>query len=167
MKHKTRKKHALFKDIVFRFARESHCLSKQVCSMAVKDNRIVATGINGTPSGQENCDDHFKKYYKKHHIKLSFDEWIKTKEFKDLHHEWSNQHEVHGEQSLISWAASHNVNLEGCDFYITLEPCMTCMKLLAALKPANIYFFTEYERNDVRAVKFFKDCGINCEFLDI
>ena len=40
-------------------------------------------------------------------------------------------------------------------------------KLLAALKPENIYFFTEYERNEIRAVDFFKNCGINCEFLDI
>ena len=161
------KKHKLFKDIAFRFAKESHCLSKQVCAVAVKDNRIIATGINGTPSGQEDCDDHFKRYYTEHDIDIPYKQWLKTDEWKELHHQWSNRNEIHGEQSLIAWSAAHNVNLEGCDIYITLEPCVTCMKLLAALKPANIYFFTEYERNDIRAENFFKECGINCEFLDV
>ena len=35
----------------------SNCLSRQVGCVIVKDNRQIATGYNGTPSGIKNCFD--------------------------------------------------------------------------------------------------------------
>jgi dCMP deaminase len=52
--------HQLFKDIAERFSQESHCLSKQVAALAVKNGRIIGTGINGTVAGDVNCDEYFK-----------------------------------------------------------------------------------------------------------
>jgi dCMP deaminase len=62
MNKKDREK-ALFKDIVLRISQESHCLSRHVAAIAVKNGRIIATGINGTPAHTENCDEFFKKEF--------------------------------------------------------------------------------------------------------
>ena len=35
----------------------SNCLTKHVGAVIVKDNRQIATGYNGTPSGIKNCFD--------------------------------------------------------------------------------------------------------------
>ena len=35
----------------------SNCITRQVGSVIVKDNRQIATGYNGTPSGVKNCID--------------------------------------------------------------------------------------------------------------
>ncbi|NJO88895.1 MAG: hypothetical protein HC831_08020, partial [Chloroflexia bacterium] len=55
----------LFKDIVLRIAEESHCESKKVAAIAVKNGRIIATGINGSISGLTNCDEYWKRPMKK------------------------------------------------------------------------------------------------------
>lgn len=144
----------LFMDICERFAQESHCLSKKVCALAVKDNRIICTGINGTSSGLENCDDYFRQYHKDNNIQIPFDDWIKTKEWRELHHAWSLKNELHGEASLITEAARRGIRLKDCDIYVNLSPCNECSKLLFALKPKNIFYKTQYDKGDDMSLMF-------------
>lgn len=160
------KKTELFKNIALMFAEESHCESKKVCCLAIKDNRIIASGINGTPSGNINCDDYWKKQYFKRKIKVPYDEWIQTPEWREEHHKWSTLEEVHAEQNLVAFAASNGISLKDCDIYVTLEPCITCMKLLLSIKPKNIFYFKKYDKNaDFSVEQFFKKNNINCELI--
>lgn len=155
----------LFMDICIRFAQESKCLSKKVCALAVKNNRIICTGINGTPSGLLNCDEYFKRYYHDHNINIPFDEWLMTTEWRELHHEWSLVHELHAEQSLVCEAARQGINLKDCDIYVSLQPCISCSKLLIGLNPRNIFYANEYDKGNNDSKILFKDCEINLKHI--
>jgi dCMP deaminase len=158
----------LFKDIVLRFAQESHCESKKVAVLAVKNHRIIASGINGTAAGQPNCDDVFRTLYEKGRKKsydwpepvkiegreygmvkipknMDYEEWKKMSMWRDAHHVWSSKNELHAEQNLIAIAAREGINLSGTDIYVSLEPCINCAKLLVALRPLHIYYVEDYD----------------------
>ena len=151
--------HKLFSDIAKRFAAESHCISRKVAAIAVKDNRIVATGINGTPEGTCNCDEHWEKQYKDGNDfadGLSFDKafslWITDNDFREMHHVWSKENEMHAEQNLVSHAARKGIPLEGSTVYVTLSPCIDCAKLLIGVKPAKIVYLEKYDKSDSLAL---------------
>jgi dCMP deaminase len=153
------------KDVVQSLCTESKCLSKQVSCVAVKDGRIVSTGINGTMPGLPNCEDYFKILYLEEYSDkfINFDEFKNSEIFKDLHHEWSLVNEIHAEQQMIGYAARHGISLEGSDIYVSLEPCKDCAKLISAVSPANVFYVNEYERNSKQSRQFIRNSGINFE----
>jgi dCMP deaminase len=143
--------HKVYIDIARRFAQESHCLSYQVACIAVKNGRIISTGINGTPPGMENCDDHWKNYYKSNPslcLSYQMNEWFKTPEWRELHHAFSLKYEVHAEMNVLATAARDGVSLQGCDFYCTTEPCNECLKTLIMVAPHAIYYDIPYDKVD-------------------
>lgn len=137
-----------FKDIVIRSSQDSHCERVKVAAIAVQHGRIVATGINGTPPNYINCDEHFIHVHSSENIETPYEEWKKTEEFKKLHHEWSEKNETHAEQSLICEAAKKGIKLEGCDIYVSHQPCIHCSKMLTALGVKNIFFVNSYDKAD-------------------
>ena len=108
----TQSLHTTFMHILFEFSKLSHCVSKQVAAMAVKDGRIISTGINGTAPGYTNCDDIFNK--------SDFD--------RELHHQFSNTYEIHAEMNMILYAAKNGISLEGATLYCSMLPCWNCIK---------------------------------------
>lgn len=135
-----------FKDIVLRLAEDSHCESIKVSAIAVKNGRITATGINGTVSGFINCDDYFSAMHKSEQIKIPYDEWKNTDEWKKLHHTWSNENELHAEQSLICEAARTGIGLQDSTIYVTHQPCAQCTKLLTSIGIKNIHYIKPYSK---------------------
>ena len=144
----------LFLDILDRIAQESHCARRKVACLAVKDNRIIATGINGTPPGFENCDEHFKDADKN------------SEEFRVEHHNWCLPIELHSEENLITYAARNGISLEGCDIYISLAPCVSCTRLLAALKPRRVFYKEAYDKSDILYIREYFD-KIGIEFIEL
>lgn len=146
------KANQLFMDIAYRFAQESHCLSYKVAAIAVKDQRIISTGINGSIAGSENCDEHFSKIYQSLLIGIrtrepSLEQWIKN-QYRQEHHDFSLAYEIHAEQNMVATAAREGISLTGCNIYITAEPCDSCLKLLAAIRPQAIYFHELYDKTN-------------------
>lgn len=124
-------------DIVFlNIAKEisslSHCVSHQVGCVIVKDGRILVNGYNGTPPKFINCDSVFIAPL--------------SKEEREKHHNWSNVHEIHAEQNSISFAAKHGISINGATIYITLEPCVNCLKLLISSGIKRIVYSKEYDK---------------------
>lgn len=144
----------LFSDLLDRFAQESHCYRRKVACLAVKDNRIISTGLNGTPSGEENCDVHFDGYDKD------------SEDFRKEHHTWCLNKELHSEENCIAYAARKGISLEGCDIYCSLAPCVSCTRLLAALKPKRVFYKEAYDKSDVLYIKEFFD-KIGIEFIKL
>ena len=134
----------LYKDICLRFAKESHCVSKKVCCLALKDGRIIGTGINGTPENCPNCDTIFDK--------KNFD--------REEHHTWSLNRELHAEQNLIAFCAREGISLKGCEILVSLMPCRDCSKLLIALKPTVVYYMEEYDKGESESKNLFSEAGI-------
>jgi dCMP deaminase len=173
----------LFKDIVLRFAQESHCESKKVAVIAVKNHRIIASGINGTAPHQPNCDEVFRATYKLGRKKayswpepvkfggseyamakipkgLTYEEWKSSTFWREAHHVWSNKNELHAEQNMIAIAAHEGLNLSGADIYVSLEPCINCAKLLVALKPLHIYYVEDYDYDVGDSKSVLKNAGV-------
>lgn len=111
----------------------SHCSSKKVAALIVKNNRIISTGINGTLPGTTNCDD-------------VFGETIVGDIEREKHHEWSLLNELHAESNAIAEAAKNGICIDGADMYITLSPCVNCIKLIIAAGIKRIFFHELYDK---------------------
>lgn len=122
----------LFMSIAENISVLSHCVSHKVGCVAVKNKRIIATGINGSPPGMINCDDIFKNY--------------DPEKDRLTHYEWSKKHEIHAEMNLILYCAKNGISLEGATLYTNLQPCSTCMKNLIQSGITKIYYLREYDR---------------------
>lgn len=132
-----------FINIANEISKSSKCVSKQVGAVIVKDDRILSTGYNGTPSGYCNCNEYWDDKYT------------------DKHHEWSKTYEIHAEMNAIIWAARKGISIEGGTIYVTLEPCSECSKNLIASGIKRIVFDKSYEHTNSKIVsKFLKDNGV-------
>ena len=166
-KEKQIKNNSLFRDVALRFAEDSHCESRKVAAIAVKNNRIIATGINGTVQNNINCDDYFKYLHEERKIEVSYSDWIKTKEWREEHHAWSSLNEIHAEQNLIGEASKRGISLEGCDIYITLQPCPDCTKLLSSIGCKHVYYINEYDKGSTLFKEILNTSGVCIKKLDL
>jgi len=128
----------VFLNIAKEFTKLSKCQSHQVCALFVKDNRIISTGINGSPAGLANCNDLFPDKNQIH----------ENKEIRSSHHVFSDSFEIHAEMNGILFAALNGINLTGCEVYCTIIPCLNCLKHLVALKIKKIYYLDTYDFPD-------------------
>jgi dCMP deaminase len=122
-----------FMKTAFLLAEQSHCVSYHVGGLIVRENRIISMGINGTPPGVENCDEHFEPH--------CFN--------RSEHTEWSNQNEIHAEMNALAFAAKHGVETNGCDMYVTMTPCNHCLKNIVMNGIKNVYYYFRYDKSDL------------------
>jgi dCMP deaminase len=119
-------------------AQMSHCTLYKVGCIIVKERRPLVIGINGTPRGQINCDEHFGD------IPIigadDYPGWRKS------HSEWSQNHENHAEANAIGWAARNGIVLDGSILYGTLSPCTPCAKVAEAAGIQKWIYLEEYDR---------------------
>jgi len=127
--------HKTFLKITLLVAEHSKCSRLKVASLLVKDNRILSTGINGTPGGTENCQDHFKDIDKT------------SESFYYDHHIFSEREEIHSEINAILFAAKNGVKINDTILYITISPCINCAKAILTAGIKEIYFIEKYDRN--------------------
>lgn len=125
--------HDVFMKTAFLVAEKSHCVSHHVGAVIVKNKRIIAMGYNGTPPGLPNCSEHFDPE--------NFD--------REEHHKWSKDNEIHAEMNAIAFSAKHNVEIDGCDIYVTISPCNDCLKNLSMTGIKNIYYLYLYDKIDL------------------
>jgi dCMP deaminase len=97
-------------------ASRSTCLSRPTGSVVVKDRQVIASGYNGSLPGQDHCMDEGKCFRRT----LEWPEAMK----------YDMCRSAHAEANAISLAAKKGVSLEGASIYCTLEPCITCAKLI-------------------------------------
>lgn len=119
------------------FSQNSYAQRLKVGAVLSKDDRILAVGYNGTPSGYSNeCEE----------IDIITGE-LKTKDIV-----------VHAEQNLICFCAKNGIKTNGCTLYITHSPCITCAKLIASAGIKEVIYEKDY-RND-SGIKLLLELGI-------
>jgi dCMP deaminase len=113
----------------------SNCLSRHIGAVIVKDNRQIATGYNGTPSGIKNCFDggcprctaRMKGEIKPGE---SLDRCLCT----------------HAEANAIMQCAlfGNAGSTRGATLYTTLAPCIECSKMAISVGITRIVVMADY-----------------------
>lgn len=99
---------ALWMSIAHMLAMRATCGKARVGCVIVKDNRLVASGYNGTPSGSPECSgaaectNHFAK---------------------------KCDRTIHAEQNALMFA--DRKDMDGATLYCTHSACFTCAKMIA------------------------------------
>lgn len=120
-----------FTEIIQIVAKKSTCCRRQVGAVLVKDNRIISTGYNGTPSGMKNCQD---------------GGCPRCNSATESNPETLGECLcVHAEANAIIQCALTGSSTEGCSIYITDSPCLSCCKLLMAAKVKTVCYIREYD----------------------
>ncbi len=136
-----------------RFAEMANCVgswsscyqeNRQVGAVIVKDNRILATGYNGAPSGVVSCKEKGECLRKKLNIPSG------------------TRHEVcfavHAEQNAICQAAKMGISVEGSTIYVTHQPCTICTKLIINAGIKKVVYNNGYP--DDFSLELLKEAGI-------
>ena len=106
----------------------------------VKNNRVLATGYNGSLPGDEHCEDVGCLVENDHCIRTN-----------------------HAEMNALVQAASQGHNVEGAIAYVTNMSCTTCAKALIAAGVKRIAVFTDF--HDTRATQFYSKAGVKIDKL--
>ena len=133
-----------FVSIAFKVAERSSCLRRHVGAIIVRDRRILATGYNGTPSGIEHCAERGGCLRQQLGIPSG------------------ERHEMcracHAEQNAILQAARYGINIDGCTFYTTTQPCVQCTKMILNSGAKEVVFVGSYP--DELSLELLKESGI-------
>jgi dCMP deaminase len=122
-----------YMDTAIRFSECSTAERLKVGCIAVKDNKIISIGYNGTPNGCSSgvCEDGNNR---------------------------TLPYVVHAEMNMISKLAKGTESSEGCSVFITHSPCMECAKLMYQSGISKVYYNKEYR--DTSGIDFLREYGI-------
>ena len=110
-----------YMDVAKRFSQLSYAQRLKVGAIIVKDDRIVAYGYNGMPSGWDNnCEEENK----------------------------TRPEVLHAESNAIAKLARSNDSGLGADIFITHSPCIECAKLIYQSGIKRVYFGENYRNTD-------------------
>lgn len=101
----------------------------------VKDKRILATGYNGSVSGDVHCDDEGCLIVDNHCVRT-----------------------IHAEMNAITQCAQYGISTTGSTAYVTNMPCTNCAKALIAAGIVKVVIFSDY--HDTMAEQFFQRAGV-------
>ncbi len=119
-------------------ATRSTCLAFPVGAVIVKNKQIVATGYNGSPSGSAHCTAQGYCY-----PGLSSCDASKT----------MPSRAVHAEANAIAQAAKHGISTDGASIYVTLEPCLSCLKLIISAGIKEVFYETSFNSGEKALVR--------------
>jgi dCMP deaminase len=114
-------------------ATRSTCLAFPVGAVIVKDRQVLATGYNGSPSGSDHCTA----------LGYCYPELSACNASKIL-----PSRSVHAEANAIAQAAKHGISTSGGIIYVTLEPCLTCLKLVISSGIKEVFYETKFNTGD-------------------
>ena len=109
------------------------CLGRHVGAVLVTDQRIIATGYNGTPTGFANCDEggcHRCAHPDDYARGRGYDVCIC----------------VHAEQNAVLQAARLGYTVQSARCYTTLRPCFGCLKELYQAGVSGVRYLNEWCR---------------------
>lgn len=128
----------MFMQMAVAASNKSHAIKRKVGAIAVKDNNVIAIGINGTPKGWVDnvCEDNS----------------LKTFPFV-----------LHAESNLIAKLARSTISSEGSTVYTTCAPCYECAKQLHQAGVSRVVFLNNYK--DTKGLDFLRLLGVKFEKL--
>ena len=180
------KYHRVMMQTAINFAAMSYCERRKVGAVLAKDNRILATGYNGTITGHDNCCEEFRyicpscKDDVTKSIKLKETDcwycgatiaktsWVGTRYTPLIKKHVSNKTNdftLHAEQNIITYCAKEGIPTRDTTMYITTSPCKNCAKLIAQSGIKHILYKEKYK--DTSGIDFLKEVGVEVNQLTI
>jgi dCMP deaminase len=101
------------------------CDRRYVGALVVRERHIIATGYNGSVSGDVHCDEVGHKIENGHCVRT-----------------------VHAEQNALIQCAKYGESTDGTIIYVTDFPCLICTKLIIQAGVAEIIYGREYGETD-------------------
>ena len=120
-------------------ALRSTCTRLAVGCVIVRDKRIIASGYNGSITGDVHCIDVGCKLVDGHCVRV-----------------------LHAEQNALLQCARFGISTEGTDLYVTHLPCLHCTKSIIQAGIRNVYYESSY-RPDVYAEDLFALANVRVE----
>lgn len=132
-----------FMTLAEQVATRTTCLRRAVGAVIVKDNRILATGYNGVPSGLRHC--------------------CETGCLRQqLGIPSGQRHEIcrglHAEQNAIVQAARYGIDISGSTMYVNTQPCVVCAKMLINAGVEEIVYSNPYP--DELSMELLEESGV-------
>jgi dCMP deaminase len=115
--------------------RRANCLGSRVGAILVLDDRIIATGYNGTPAGLQNCDQGGCERCanrERYQSGSGYDLCIC----------------VHAEQNALLSAARFGIAVAGSTCYTTTRPCFGCTKELLQAQVREVRYLHDWNHPD-------------------
>ena len=116
----------------------STCLAFPVGAVIVKNRQVLATGYNGSPSGTAHCTTQGFCY-----------EGLSSCDSSTS----LPSRAVHAEANAIAQAAKHGIATEGATIYVTLEPCLACLKLIISAGIKEVFYETNFNSGSKAIVR--------------
>ncbi|EDX77968.1 Cytidine and deoxycytidylate deaminase zinc-binding region domain protein [Coleofasciculus chthonoplastes PCC 7420] len=110
-------------------ATRSTCLAFPVGAVIVKNKQVLATGYNGSPAGSVHCTEQGYCYPGLSSCDVS----------KDM-----PSRAVHAEANALAQAAKHGIATTDASIYVTLEPCLSCLKLIISAGIHEVFYETPF-----------------------
>lgn len=123
-------------------ATRTTCMRRAVGAVIVKDNRILATGYNGVPSGLAHCAQVGC---------LRQELGIPSGQRNEI------CRGLHAEQNAIIQAAKYGPLINGAKIYVNTQPCVVCAKMLINAGIEEIVYQNPYP--DELAMSLLKEAG--------
>lgn len=119
-------------------ATRSTCLAFPVGAVIVNKNKqVLATGYNGPPSGSAHCTAQGYCY-------PGLDSCDASKTM--------SSRAVHAEANAIAQAAKHGTPTNDACIYVTLEPCLSCLKLIISAGIREVFYETPFNSGGINVV---------------
>ena len=132
-----------FMDYAVKLSSKANCIKGKVGAILVKDNKIIAEGVNSVPNGVKPCTE-------------------ETCLRKRLNLKSGQNQElcfvVHAEQNAILDALKNKIDVANSILYVTKQPCIICSKILINAGIKKIIYLKPYP--DKYAEGILKDAGI-------
>ncbi len=87
----------------------------------------------------------------------SYDEFINSDIFRQLHTEWARINEIHGEVNALLQC---DTSTTGSTMYTYYSPCSQCVKSIIAAQIKSVYYKEVYAR-DMTGIELLRDSGVN------
>lgn len=123
----------------------SSCNSRPTGAIIVSGKRVIATGYNGSISGEPQCSDNNSDFCLRRSIGRNDSG---TNKYQDCP-------SVHAEQNAINQIAQYGgVELQDSVIYCTLFPCIHCLKNIKSVGIKKIYYELIYQSDDEERDKY-------------
>ena len=132
-------------------ATRATCYHVKTGAVLVRENRIIASGYNGAPSGIRNC---FEVGCRKQEKDVSFGE-----------KERGVCRGTHAEMNALNQVSRWD--LRGTSLYSVLFPCSSCAKAIVSAGIEEVVYFAKYCERDSLTQELFREAGVKLRIFEL